>query len=191
MRWIIVFLVFIGRVEALNGDISYSSTDGIVQVAGQGKHWFGESFCIDGRYNKVEGNASRFSYGILSHHVHRKIVTELVGRIYDTHRSIETSSGVGGKYITVAAGTSREWPDAGIPKTFGSGTIRLNNLTWHTSNGYGLTIEGKYTYLNNGKNDRHDYKLESRWSAQHTYFGMRYEHIREIVVQGIFVGIKW
>ena len=191
MRWLIALLVFIGHVEALKGDVSYSSTDGVVQIASQGKHWFGDSLCIDGRYNKVEGSAGRFSYGVLSHHLYRRNVTELVGRVYDTHRTIATSSGIGSKYITLAVGANREWPDAGDTKTFGSGTVRFHNLTWATSDGYGFTLEGNYTYLKSGGDDRHDYKVESRWSAKHSYVGVRYEHVRDVVVQGIFLGLKW
>ena len=101
--WIILCCC-IGNVAALEGDASYSNTDGVVQLGGQGKHWFGDGFRLDGRYNKVEGQEDRFSYGVLIRNYGWGIVNETTCRIFDTHRATASSVGFGGQNVTLAFG---------------------------------------------------------------------------------------
>jgi hypothetical protein len=192
MRYIILLLmVAVSSTYALEGDASYSNTDGVVQLAGQGKHWFGAGLRLDGRYNKVEGREDRFSYGFLSRHYGWGIVNETTGRIFDTHRAVASNIGFGGQHITLAAGGQREWPDGAESTTLATLTARLNKVGWAYEDGRGITLEGRYTYLTDGDDDRHDYQAEGRVNGKHVYVGARYDHARDVVIQGIFLGVKW
>tara|TARA_R110000824_G_scaffold83438_7_gene208970 strand:- start:4201 stop:4779 length:579 start_codon:yes stop_codon:yes gene_type:complete len=188
--WIILCCC-IGNVAALEGDASYSNTDGVVQFAGRGKHWFGDGFKVDGRYNKVEGQEDRFSYGFLSRHYGWGIVNETTSRVFDTHRAAASNIGLGGRTITLAVGCQREWPDGAKSTTLGTFTARLIRAGWSFGDGRGITVEGKYTYLTDGDDSRHDYRTEGRIAGKHIYVGARYEHARDVIIQGMFLGVKW
>ena len=188
--WIILCCC-IGNVAALEGDASYSNTDGVVQLGGQGKHWFGDGFRLDGRYNKVEGQEDRFSYGVLIRNYGWGIVNETTCRIFDTHRATASSIGFGGQNVTLAFGFQKEWPDGAKSATLGTFTARLIKTSWTFGDGRGIAVEGKYVYLVDGNGGRHDYRAESRIVGSHAYVGARYEHARDVIIQGMFLGVKW
>jgi hypothetical protein len=176
----------------LEGDASYSNTDGTAQVAAQGKHWLGSSLRINGRYNKVDGKPDRYSYGLLSRHYRYNLVIEGSGIVYDTHQSLSGSVGLGGKRVTFSAGGHREYVDGAPDINLASFTARLTKVGWSFGDGRGTTIEAKYSYLiNQDKVDRHDYKAEGRFTGKHIYIGARYEHVRDVIIQGVFVGASF
>ena len=185
-----------GVVFGLEADGSYTNTDGTVQVALNGKHWFGERLRFDGRYNKVEGKSDRFSYGLLSRQHYRAVVFESSGRVFDTHEALASSAGLRHRKFTVAGGFQIEYPDADERTQLGTLTARLAEVGWYKRDGdkvtRSLTAEARYTYLiDQDSEDRHDYKAEARVSGKHLYLGARYEHVREVVVQGLFAGVSW
>ena len=70
----VIMLGFAAAVSAMEVDGSYTNMDGTVQIAANGKHWFGERLKVDGRYNKIEGDSDRFAYGMLSRQQYRSVV---------------------------------------------------------------------------------------------------------------------
>ena len=175
----------------LEADGSYSNTDGVVQVAAQGKHWLNSSIRINGRYNKVEGSEDRFAYGILSRYHAYGVVIESSGNVYDTHQSASNSIGFGSKRVTVSFGMHVDWPNSAPREELGLIIVRLTRLDWEVGHDKNLTLEGSYSYLSDGDIDRHDYKAESRINHKHVYVGARYSHTRDVVVQSAFVGLKF